>query len=177
MTHVANRRKVSRHGRNTLDPAIPALLQGAELLVLNSMKESLELPRDERGHSLAGLDNTDVEGVVTRDLMTPLPAQQRFTYVNEDSYSVQPTDFVVLVDVAAGSKTLTLPLSTTPFISAPLFIFAVGAAGSNVLTLFPQGGETINGNASRVLGSGPTNYQGAILLPCHSGWIAGVLGV
>jgi hypothetical protein len=106
-----------------------------------------------------------------KDCATGLPAWgnvvERFTYrtTTADTALVPSTDRVVIADTATGNVTVTL---AAPSACDPTDFHIKKSSASNVLTVTPQAGATIDGLASVIIGAGNSGF--GALPSLHVAW-------
>jgi hypothetical protein len=81
------------------------------------------------------------------------------------NYSVTSTDSVLLCDATSGALTVTLP--TAAGITGRQYSFKRISSGANTVTVAAQSGQTIDGAATRVLG---TQYETVTVVSDGSNW-------
>lgn len=92
-----------------------------------------------------------------------------YTYLRSESstpYTATATDRVILVDASGGDATINLP--TAVGISGKEYVVKKTDASAYTVTVAPDGAETIDGEATLVIG---TQYDSYTLVSDGSNWM------
>jgi hypothetical protein len=109
----------------------------------------------------------DLQNLDSRVTTITAPTQR---LVTSSPITVQSTDFIINVNISAGSPSCTLPLASSRAGIPLVFVDVGGNFGAHALTITPAGGDTIDGQASLSLG---TNRQAIRLVPANDGTTTG----
>lgn len=85
------------------------------------------------------------------------------------NYTLSIVDYVVLVDPTTGPLTISLPTAKS---FSDVYVIAVVGTGTNLVTLDPNGVETISGNSTVLLGSAASQaaFSSVTLISDLSNW-------